>query len=609
MSNLYCLISKRKLPGGLSRLLSTVSMLLFLLLVAPAGADHSPLPPPPEVKDFHHWSYFPGAAGTDIEFLERDNRTYAFAASIGEGFKIFDITDRAHPSLVATYASPGYQNDIQVEGNIAILSSDEPRGLDPEIPCPLCSLFEGIEIVDVSNLAAPTKLSDLPTQGGAHNATLVGSLSLVYISNPTRRSIDIVDISDPRTPRVVKRVTEAAGCETSPYPCQTIAPDEADWDPHDVTFATVPGKGYRLYVAGIEATFILDANNPTTPRVVAKIPNGDYTESYSNIEISHQSDISPDYRLLVVSDERGGGLDVGCPGGGLHVYDVSNESSPVKLGVYFAPDTHNHGNCTVHNFRFLPDRNVLVTAWYSAGSWVIDLSGPAGPGELDNDAAIPGQKTTWGQTLGYAIVPGADTWATKSPGFTSDGRLFMYATDLVRGGLDVFEYIGALPPPAPTATPATPVATATPGPGASPTPACTITYTDVPPGHTFYPFIRCLTCVRIVSGYGDGTFRPGNNVSRGQLSKMVANAGDYEGDPGEQIYKDVPPSHTFYSYINRLTRRGVMSGYDTSARCPTGVPCFRPEEPATRGQTAKIVANAFLPGCNPPAKPRGNGPG
>jgi hypothetical protein len=41
-------------------------------------------------------------------------------------------------------------------------------------------------------------------------------------------------------------------------------------------------------------------------------------------------------------------------------------------------------------------------------------------------------------------MPGADTWATKSPGLTADGRLFMYTGDMVRG-MDVLEFTGRLP--------------------------------------------------------------------------------------------------------------------------------------------------------------------
>jgi hypothetical protein len=134
--------------------------------------------------------------------------------------------------------------------------------------------------------------------------------------------------------------------------------------------------------------------------------------------------------------------------------------------------------------------------------------------------------------------------------------------------------------------------------GPEPTPtACAIGFSDVPPGHTFYDFVRCLACRGVVGGYGDGTFQPGNNVSRGQIAKMVANAIGLNDEPGEQVFEDVPPGSTFYDFVQRLALRGYMSGYacgGVGEPCvaPGNRPYFRPAGNATRGQIAKIVSNA-----------------
>jgi hypothetical protein len=126
--------------------------------------------------------------------------------------------------------------------------------------------------------------------------------------------------------------------------------------------------------------------------------------------------------------------------------------------------------------------------------------------------------------------------------------------------------------------------------------ACAITFTDVPVGHTFYDSIRCLACRQIVSGYADGTFKPDNLVTRGQLAKIVSNAANFTESPGAQIFQDVAPDHTFYEWINRLTNRGYMSGYNCGGGagepCVNNRPYFRPFANATRGQTSKIVSNA-----------------
>jgi hypothetical protein len=117
----------------------------------------------------------------------------------------------------------------------------------------------------------------------------------------------------------------------------------------------------------------------------------------------------------------------------------------------------------------------------------------------------------------------------------------------------------------------------------SPT-ACTLQFSDVPPGSTFYDYVRCLACRGIVSGYSDSTFRPGNNVTRGQLAKVVAGAANFHEPVSGQTFSDVPPDHTFYEFIERLAARGIIGGYSDGT--------FRPENNATRGQISKIVAKA-----------------
>ena len=127
-------------------------------------------------------------------------------------------------------------------------------------------------------------------------------------------------------------------------------------------------------------------------------------------------------------------------------------------------------------------------------------------------------------------------------------------------------------------------ATATSVSATSTPPACAITFTDVPTTHTFYSSVMCLACQNILGGYSDGSFRPGNDVTRGQLAKIVAGAANYTEPVTGQRFTDVPPTHTFYEPIERMASRGIIGGYADGT--------FRPGNPATRGQIAKIVSNA-----------------
>ena len=127
-------------------------------------------------------------------------------------------------------------------------------------------------------------------------------------------------------------------------------------------------------------------------------------------------------------------------------------------------------------------------------------------------------------------------------------------------------------------------------------PICKIEFSDVPEGHTFYASIRCLACKGIIGGYPDGTFRYNNNVTRGQLSKIVANAAGYSEAVSGQMFQDVASDSPFYPFVQRLASRGHIGGYNCGgAGEPCGAgnkPYFRPNANASRGQISKIVSNA-----------------
>jgi len=123
-----------------------------------------------------------------------------------------------------------------------------------------------------------------------------------------------------------------------------------------------------------------------------------------------------------------------------------------------------------------------------------------------------------------------------------------------------------------------------------------LTFTDVPQGSTFYPYIHCLACLGIINGYPDNTFRPNNNVTRGQLSKIISNAAGFNDPQTMQMFQDVPVGSTFFDFVGRLASRGYIGGYPCGGPgepCgPGNLPYFRPNSNATRGQISKIVSNA-----------------
>lgn len=127
-----------------------VFLALALLMLAGAGAyaqgNQDPLDPargvplpceavslpgliPRSAMNLQHVANVCGIVGTDIEFqsrLDADGRVrdYAFLGTMGFGLRIFDISDPQHPVQVGGYADPGWQNDVQVRGDLAVISVD-----------------------------------------------------------------------------------------------------------------------------------------------------------------------------------------------------------------------------------------------------------------------------------------------------------------------------------------------------------------------------------------------------------------------------------------------------------------------------------------------------
>jgi len=112
-------------------------------------------------------------------------------------------------------------------------------------------------------------------------------------------------------------------------------------------------------------------------------------------------------------------------------------------------------------------------------------------------------------------------------------------------------------------------------------------FADVPQSSLFYNFIDELAARHITSGCGGGNFCPDSPVTRGQMAVFIIKAlGDFNPTPPPAPhFGDVPTSHSFYPFIEKLAALGITRG------CGNGNFC--PESPVTRGQAAVFLVRAF----------------
>jgi len=132
-------------------------------------------------------------------------------------------------------------------------------------------------------------------------------------------------------------------------------------------------------------------------------------------------------------------------------------------------------------------------------------------------------------------------------------------------------------------------------------PAATITpvtFVDVSSLNVFKEEIEALSSLGIINGYYDGTFRPNNPVTRGEFMKIVAGAAeaDVSSPSGIQSFRDVPTYHAFYKWIDYASRMGYSNGYSDGS--------FKPEAYITRYEAAVILLR--FRGISPSITPTGS---
>ena len=345
---------------------------------------------------------------------------------------------------MATYDCAISQGDIQVwktrtrvlasytaDGTVRAEGADSQCGRDLGLEAG----DAGTVLVDLTSPRNPRSVSFLPVPQGSHNMTLHPSGKYLYNSNSDLYGADTtpnVTIYDVRKPQAPKEVQEYE----IPF-----TPGSLGTESHDITFNK---RGNRAYVAALSQTLVLDTSDPANPVLISKIVD-------PSINVVHQSDPfrikRPDgtrRELLVITDERAGAAaSAECPGGGLHVYDVTGakEQEPEKIGTWFIPATQpqDGATCTSHVLRIYPRQQMMTISWYSQGVRVLDISGLATYEGSPSDTAFGngiGMKE-----VGHYVFPDSDSWSFKTNKIKADGSFFGYSNDLVRG-FDVFKFRG-----------------------------------------------------------------------------------------------------------------------------------------------------------------------
>ncbi len=86
----------------------------------------------------------------------------------------------------------------------------------------------------------------------------------------------------------------------------------------------------------------------------------------------------------------------------------------------------------------------------------------------------------------------------------------------------------------------------------------------------------------LIQGYGDGTFKPGNTITRAEFVTLMNNAKGFWSE-GSINFSDVKNGSWFYSAVARAVAAGYVKGYSDGS--------FKPGNTITRAEAAVMIAN------------------
>lgn len=218
-----------------------------------------------------------------------------------------------------------------------------------------------------------------------------------------------------------------------------------------------------------------------------------------------------------------------------------------------------------------------------------DIPATVGPGGFIPNKLITATTTDANGNLTYAgikdVKQGEDSYTPNGAGQARYGEFFGGAIDPVDGGMWVSGEYAKMK----TQIPNVSQPFSQYGTWIAYFPWVTMpTFDDVLPGATNYDFINVLAQWGITKGCTPRLFCPGNPTTRGQMAVFIIRSiyADTFSYPQTPYFTDVPASHPYFSYIQKLRQLGITQGCSATTFCV--------DAPVTRSQAAVFVVRAKL---------------
>jgi len=125
--------------------------------------------------------------------------TTAYVAALGSGLQIIDVSNPTRFQMINTglIATPGVAQDVAVYGTTAYVAAMADMGV---------SGSGGLHIIDISNPAKPNILGSFVTPGDrAFNVAVSGTTA--FVADANSENLQIIDVSNPAKPQITHSVT------------------------------------------------------------------------------------------------------------------------------------------------------------------------------------------------------------------------------------------------------------------------------------------------------------------------------------------------------------------------------------------------------------------
>jgi hypothetical protein len=275
-----------------------------------------------------------------------DGRDYAYVGTHAAGIRpnitgnvlfVYDVTDAANPKLTdSVMVNARVINDVLVNeaGTVGVLTREGAADRK-----------NGLVVLDVSTPAHPRILSEFTDSltSGIHNTWFYRNV--VYVTNDGTGAINIIDISDPKAPKMAGR------WETG---------DPNDRYVHDVWVHD--GIMYLSYWDdGVQILDVGGLNRGGTAEKPVFVSRFVYP-------IGNTHNVWRDRNYLFIGDEIFGCPQcINGPRGYVHVVDLSDIDHPVEVGKYEVPEAGAH--------NMWAEDGKLYIAYYNGGLRIVDIRG------------------------------------------------------------------------------------------------------------------------------------------------------------------------------------------------------------------------------------------